>query len=281
MVAGDQIAPHPVVIESGSGRLIGVHYPGITGSGPRCAALYVPPFAEEMNRSRRMAALQARAFAAKGIDTLVLDLFGTGDSAGDFREARLPLWLDDVVAAAAWLESRGSASVCLWGLRLGALLAAIVAAQNPRRFKQLLLWQPVLDGKLMLTQFLRIRVAAAMAEGGASEKTEDLRAQLAEGKSVEIAGYELSPELGQALDGMRMDQIVLASGTQVDWLEVAAEAGDRVAPASQRVVDGWRKAGVKVTAATVAGDPFWTLQETTLAPELLAATTGLGQPCPA
>ena len=33
---------------------------------PRGGVLYVHPFGEEMNKSRRMAALQARAFAAAG-----------------------------------------------------------------------------------------------------------------------------------------------------------------------------------------------------------------------
>lgn len=225
-----------------------------------------------------MAALQARAFAASGIDTLLLDLFGTGDSEGDFRQARLPLWLGDIAAAADWLEAQGSTTPCLWGLRLGALLACAAAATQRDRFKQLLLWQPVADAKLMLTQFLRIRVAAAMAEGGATEKTEELRAQLAAGASVEVAGYELSSELAQALDGLRLDTLSLASDMKVDWLDVGTEPSDRLSPAGERVAETWRKAGIRLSTATVSGDPFWTLQEIALAPELLTATTRLFQP---
>ena len=48
------------------------------------AVLYVHPLAEEMNKSRRMAALQARALAASGWVVLQVDLFGCGDSDGDF-----------------------------------------------------------------------------------------------------------------------------------------------------------------------------------------------------
>ena len=39
------------------------------------AVLYVHPFAEEMNRSRRMAALQAKAMASAGYMVLQVDLF--------------------------------------------------------------------------------------------------------------------------------------------------------------------------------------------------------------
>src|SRR5579863_6793860 len=96
----------PVVIESSSGPLFGVFYPP---AAPHANAmvLFVPPFAEEMNRARRMAALQARDFAARGIGTLIFDPFGTGDSTGEFHEARLAVWLDNLVAAADWLGGRG------------------------------------------------------------------------------------------------------------------------------------------------------------------------------
>lgn len=265
----------PLFIDCPSRRLFAADYMPAVRRGDRGTVLYVPPFAEEMNRARRMAALQARALAAGGVGVLLLDLFGTGDSSGDFGEARLSSWLDDVVAAADWLERQERTVVCLWGLRLGALLAAAVAASRQDRFKRLLLWQPITDGRAMLTQFLRIRVAASMAEGGAGEKTEDLRARLAAGQSIEIAGYELSGELTQAIDGLRMDGLPVAAGTRVDWLEVAAKADDPLAPASRRVVDGWRDRGVTVSTACVSGDPFWAVQETTLVPQLIAATTSV------
>ena len=52
----------------------------------RGALVYIHPFAEEMNRSRRMAALQARALTAQGFGVLLLDLHGCGDSGGDFGQ---------------------------------------------------------------------------------------------------------------------------------------------------------------------------------------------------
>ena len=71
-----------------------------------CTARHLPPFAEEMNHSRRMATLQAHRLAALGIDVLVVDLFGTGDSAGDFADARWETWQEDAKAAVAWLGRR-------------------------------------------------------------------------------------------------------------------------------------------------------------------------------
>jgi exosortase A-associated hydrolase 2 len=264
----------PLSLDGAAGPLFAVYYPPMAGTARRAGVIYVPPFAEEMNRSRRMAALQARALAAQGIGVLLLDLFGTGDSAGDFAEARWATWLADILAAADWLESEARAPVGLWGLRLGALLTAAAAVRSPGRFQRLLFWQPVLDGKSMLTQFLRIRVAASMAESR-GETTHELRASWARGESVEVAGYMLSAELAQALDGLHMNVLRPARGTRVDWLDVAAEASEGVPPAGQGVVEAWRSAGIDIHARAVAGDPFWALQETTIAAALLGATTEL------
>ena len=75
----------------------------------RGAALYVPPFGEEMNKSRRMAALQARALAAAGFGVLQLDLYGCGDSSGEFAEAR---WASNGCSR-GW-TSRSACGRCAW-----------------------------------------------------------------------------------------------------------------------------------------------------------------------
>ncbi len=261
----------PLFLNGRAGRLFCVNYPAAEGSGGRGGVICVPAFAEEMNRSRRMVSLQARALARLGFDVLVLDLYGTGDSDGDFRDARWSLWLDDVAAAANWLSERGNSRLTLWGVRLGSLLAVDAAARQPGRFGGLLLWQPVVDGKATLTQFLRIRVATAMAEGRAGETTEALRNELAAGRSIEIGGYELAPELADAIGSARIDGFHLAPCTIAHWLEVSEQAGD-LSPAGRRIAAVWRSAEISLSAAAVAGPPFWALQEVTLAPDLLAAT---------
>jgi pimeloyl-ACP methyl ester carboxylesterase len=128
----------------------------------RGALVYVHPFAEEMNKSRRMAALQARALAAAGFGVLQIDLHGCGDSDGDFGDARWEQWHADLATASSWLHARLGQPVGLWGLRLGALLALDHARRHT--VHQLVLWQPVLQGAAFLTQFLRLLVASGMLD---------------------------------------------------------------------------------------------------------------------
>ncbi|HTZ81325.1 MAG TPA: hydrolase 2, exosortase A system-associated [Stellaceae bacterium] len=261
--------PEPVFLAGPAGRLFAVYHAPAPSARRGIALVHVPPFAEEMNRARRMAALQACALAAAGIPVLLPDLHGTGDSEGEFRDARWPLWQADVRAAADWLQARHPGDVGLWGLRLGGLLAAELAAGDPGRFARLVLWQPVSEGKSMLTQFLRLRIAAAMQEG-ARQTTEALRAQLAAGEMLEVAGYEIAPELAADLDRARLQSCRPAG--PVDWLDVAEATETALAPTRQRAVDAWREAGVTVAAEAVAGEPFWATQEIALAPRLIGAT---------
>ena len=129
----------------------------------RGALLYLPPFAEELNRSRHMAARAAQAFAQAGWHVLQIDLHGTGDSEGDFGDASWDSWCEDLTQAHAWLHARvGDATIGLWSLRAGSLLGATWLAQQSLDLPWLA-WQPVFNGATYLTQFLRIRLGADLA----------------------------------------------------------------------------------------------------------------------
>ena len=235
---------------------------------PRGGILYVHPFAEEMHKSRRMAALQARRLAELGYLVIQIDLLGCGDSAGDFGDARWNLWKGDVAAGLQWLRQR-TERLTLWGLRLGAALACEMA----HGVERLLLWQPVINGEQFLSQFLRLRLASEMLAGGAATSAlRELRAELAQGRALEIAGYQLHPELAQAIESLELASPPPAV-KRIDWLEVGAEAGAGVRPGSQRVLERWKATGLDVRTATVPGEPFWSTVEITACEPLVDATT--------
>lgn len=264
----------PVTIAGGSGPLFAIHHaPGQRRNGR--AVLYVPPFAEELNRSRRMSALLARALAADGLGTLILDPYGTGDSGGEFRDARWSGWHDDVVRGIAWLRQCGYESVTIVGLRLGAALALQVAAQRRDDVVRVILWHPVLRGDQFITQFLRLRLAAELSAGGGGEGTAALRREFAERGSVEIAGYEIDRALADAIDALRLADLGLTCPAPIDWIDLVSAAGQDVSPAQQAVLKRWQEAGMAVRHHQVVGVPFWTLQETALAPALITLTTEL------
>lgn len=241
----------------------------------RGTVLYLPPHVEEMNRCRSHVVLQARALAALGWHCLLLDPHGTGESDGETDAADWDHWLADAGAAAAWLAQQTGHAPTLWGIRTGALLATELAAGGQVPVAGLLLWQPVLDGKLYLNQYLRLRIASQLVREGDKETTESIRVRLAAGEVVEIAGYPLSGRLAAALSARRMAGFGQMAGLRVDWLEVVAKPEQALAMPSRKLADSWAATDVRVTTATVAGPMIWQLQEREEAPALQAASLRL------
>ncbi|MEO8134305.1 MAG: hydrolase 2, exosortase A system-associated [Betaproteobacteria bacterium] len=272
MSAGAQSRPfEPFFLPAPGGERFCVFHPA--AGTPRGAVLYLHPFADEMNKSRRMAALQARSLAARGFAVLQIDLFGCGDSSGEFRDATWEIWREDVALGVQWLAQRADGDVMLWGLRLGALLALDAARHCEPGPDGIVLWQPILNGEALLTQFLRLRLASEMlAEGKSKTGVQDLRASLAAGQTLEIGGYELTRPLTTALDGLKLGNGP-PPGKAVHWFEVVPEAGRALPPAAQRVVDDWTRNGASVNVQSVAGQAFWNTLEITECPALIDATT--------
>src|SRR5262245_21600498 len=69
--------------------------------GVRGTVLLLPPFAEELNKTRRMCARFARRLAGHGWRVVRVDLYGCGDSAGEFRDATWSQWISDLAGQIA------------------------------------------------------------------------------------------------------------------------------------------------------------------------------------
>jgi exosortase A-associated hydrolase 2 len=254
------------------GRLFGLYFQP-DSSSPRQAILHVPAFAEEMNKSRRMLALQARALAERGFGVLLLDLYGTGDSAGDFGEARWPIWLDDVAMGVEWLHEKGVECINLWALRAGALLALDGLCSRRVACQRLLLWQPVLSGELFLNQFLRLRVASGMLSRTGQESVKELQRRLLDGECLEVAGYTLHPEWARELMALDYQKSPLSSDIgPLGLMEIAGPGQIEHSPLYRKFVETCRAGRMPVDSRIVTGEPFWSTQEIAEAPALIAAT---------
>jgi exosortase A-associated hydrolase 2 len=266
-------AVEPFFLPTPSGPAFAVLHHPATAVPSRGHVLVVPPFNEEMNRCRSMVTLQAREFAKQGYGTLLLDLHGTGDSAGEHGDARWALWLGNLKAALAWLQARPGGCAALLGIRLGAILAAEVMATTPGAPDTLVLWQPVVDGKIHMNQFLRVRMAAQFDRPNLTkETTASMRKQLEAGESIEVAGYELHPELVRGIDAAHLVKQRPAA-RQVLWLEnVSADGGELPAPAVA-AANTWADAGIAAEMQGYVGPAFWQVHERVLTPSIIHITT--------
>jgi exosortase A-associated hydrolase 2 len=200
---------------------------------------------------------------------LLLDLYGTGDSGGDFGDATLAIWRDDMRHATGWLAGRGVTRLDVLAVRGGALLLEGLAPPTGVAPGQVVLWQPVTSGRLLITQFLRLYVAEAMAGGGPSR---DARAVLESEGRVEVAGYVLSRELVSGLEGVADPLAHADCWESFHWLEVSAAGVDVPVAASQRSIAAMRVRGQRVQGLALEGEPFWATPEIAVVPALVEAT---------
>ena len=272
------MVPVQLPVPSGFLSLV-VHLPA-AGVDYKGWVLHVPAFAEEMNRSRVMVARQARELANLGYAVVVPDLTACGDSTGELAGVTWTRWRQDIETILSWIAGQGGGDVCLWGLRLGCLLALQVARANRGGISQLILWQPVTTARQHINQFLRLQMAAGLLTGG-GESTGSLREKLEAGLTIEVAGYALPPGLVLEVDALAAESLVPPRDSRVAWLEVSSGEERALSPTSQAVIKAWSAQGVSVQAEAVPGEPFWAAQERAHAPELVACSINYLQQWPA
>ena len=225
----------------------------------RGTVFLAPPFAEEMNKTRRMCARLARLLAADGWRVVRLDLYGCGDSAGELRDATWARWVDDLQIELRLSVEQTGAPVWIWCVRSGALFASDLLELVPSA--HLLLWQPVLSGSTHLNQFLRLHSAARLLGRAKAPSVKGTPAQqLAAGNTIEVGGYELPAAIAQGMAGANW-KVDSGRGGRIVWLEIGADVATGPSPATVRAVEESRARGHEVQFEMLSGAPFWNSTE--------------------
>jgi exosortase A-associated hydrolase 2 len=258
-----------------NGSLHCVLFSRADGEGGSKSILLVPPFGEEMNKTRRMMARLGYAAATLGFSVLLVDLYGTGDSDGDFGDAEWERWRRDLESAGEWLRGHGCDHLVIVGVRAGCLLALDSVGELALAPSALLFWQPVLSGREVLTQMLRLRVAASLTKGTVAETVSGLRARLSAGESVEVAGYDLAPALALPLDHLVLKDLLAAVNVATYWIDVAPDVSRPPPPAMAAVLRYAVDQGLPVRYHRLEGEAFWATQELVDVPTLIDVSTRL------
>lgn len=170
--------------ESGK-RLFGCyHYPA-SPMLRNCAVVLCYPFGHEYIQFHRVFRQLAGLLAQAGFPVLRFDFYGCGDSNGANEAGRIRQWLADIATALDEAHRRCHASkTCLVGLRLGAALSLMAAAEY-ENIDGLVLWDPVVKGTSYLDELQSLhREMLATAH---------LRSELA--GQTEILGFLFTDEI--------------------------------------------------------------------------------------
>ncbi len=149
---------------------------------PRATALFVPPFFEEANRTRRTLVLAMRALAAEGLAALLPDLPGQNESLVPLAEVDLARWRGGLAEAARRVDG----PLLVASVRGGALIDDAAKAAGWWRLAPA-------SGASLLRTLLRARVSADR-EAGLVSTLESLEAEAAAAPLL-LAGNLLSPAM--------------------------------------------------------------------------------------
>ena len=193
------------------------------------------------HRAYRQLALRANQ---AGFPVMRFDYFGTGDAAGDDKDASLSRWLKNISTAIEELKRRsGRSNICLAGMRLGASLAVQVALTHPD-VTSLLLWEPVVNGKEYLAELqeshqkrLMYLPALPDVQGG--------------DKSTEVMGFELSDAMYRQIE--QLDLLNIAQKPTDDILLIEQSVQPRIAQLRARL----ESIGSRVNYQEINGPSIW------------------------
>jgi alpha/beta superfamily hydrolase len=150
----------PVYFDSGCETLFGWLHPALSATASAVGVVICNPFGYEAVCAHRSVRVFAETFAAAGMPTLRFDYFGSGDSSGAIQEENLiARWCDDILSAIEFMKRiTGVRRICLIGVRLGALLAELVANRNHVDF--LVAVAPVTSGRRYIRELRAFQAAA-------------------------------------------------------------------------------------------------------------------------
>src|SRR5579862_5940700 len=227
--------------DSADHRLFGWLHRPIAGSSAKVGLVICGPFGYEAICSHRALRAFAESASGLGIPTLRFDYAGTGDSSDLDSEAdQLDVWGRDVVAAVSELQRRtGVHTVCLLGVRLGALLAA-AAARQCSTVKFLVLIAPVISGRRYLKELRTTRLASLRPDP--LEPSGLVAERSAAAGPMEVSGFTLSAATIAALESVDLT----ASPPPVGEILVI---GDGSLPASRAWAEQLSAHGAQTTYA--------------------------------
>ena len=240
------------------------------------AIILVPPFAEEMNRSKRMYVLCARLLANAGFHVISFDYSGTGDSSDEWGEFEYQDWVNDLIDVYHYTK-KIAVDVNFIALRFGVFVLADAIVGKHVTASKCILWDPIETGEILTRQLVRMKIASTLTDASRKITTKDVMEDMRNTGFLESAGYritysmfeeiatkKLANEISQILEQVSVHWMMLGKFREGEskWLANSFKESD-LKPNTKRSL---------LTMHPVNDVKFWMQQEVTISPKLLQQT---------
>ena len=255
---------------SNNGNLFYVYNPvELNADRNHSITVLVPPFGEELNKSRVFFRKLRTQLAHLGMPSILLDLYGTGDSEGDFADASWDIWRSNMQELTNHLRSIGFSTIHFLGLRTGCILAAEAIVENGSDTSQLMFVQPLDSGEELIKSLLRARVAFNAFRGDRSETVSSLWERFDAGESVEAGGYTVNAQLASAVKSKMLSEIDIPNSVTIGCVEIVRDPSSPPSKDVMHIVSKFSEGQRIVRSGLVHGDLFWRLHESNVEEELV------------
>jgi len=147
----------PLTFSSQKKQLVGIaHYPK---SENGFAVIMCHGFTGNKLEDKCLFVEAARAFSNAGFWTFRFDFFGSGDSAGDFKETRLSINIQNLKDTLHFVRNEGFEKIFILGISMGA--ATAILTLDSEEVEGLVLWSTVPDMKKLFEVKLGIPLESA------------------------------------------------------------------------------------------------------------------------
>ncbi|MFZ6744842.1 alpha/beta fold hydrolase [Undibacterium sp. JH2W] len=198
------------------------------GGSRQCGVVLCPPFGHEYMVSYLAYKHLAMHLAKAGFDVCFFDYNNSGDAA-DAEGDRVALWQKNISQAAMQLRQlAGIEHIALFGLRLGGLLAASMAATIDAR--ALLLMAPVISGRAYAREMLVLRSMSSLQAEVDPDRTIDPNHVQTDD---ELTGYEFTATTRSSLGKLDLSKLPAPA------MPVFLQARDDISGQESKLVQAW------------------------------------------
>lgn len=162
--------------------------------------LFIAPLFEQANQTRHHITRSAINAYQQGLQSIIFDHYGTGDSAGELTDSNLGLWQQDILRQLEDIKAQSSQVIYL-SLPLSAVL--LLTDEMLSLIDGVILLQPDFNGKRFVQQFKRLALAAQLTK---NDKVQG-DATTSEQPFIDIAGYQMQPSLLDELAGQSLSKL--------------------------------------------------------------------------
>lgn len=239
------------------------------------AVVLVPPFAEELNRSKRMYILCARLLANSGIHAICFDYSGTGDSSGEWGEFCYSDWVNDLHEVYRY-AGKYTFDISFIALRFGALVLMDAMLEHQMTAGKSLFWDPLENGDLLTRQLVRMKIAAAMSDNAKKITNKEVIESIENNGFLESAGYHLPQSMLDDINTKKISSNIdsILNVTDVHWMTSAKPGSNEKLWLANTFKDEQLNSNQlsNLHMHAIGDVKFWMQQEVTIAPKMLRRT---------